>query len=371
MVYSIKYTELSSAFDAGSVQISLPGSEIKIFNTGFVSEPSCRYLFTGNDLSIKENFEFSYPVFVPAGNSNKVILLLHGLNERSWNKYLAWAYYLSVSTGSYVILFPISFHINRAPDSWKDPRSMQKYSREQSVTRGLIRSSSFANIAISCRLSDDPGRFVKSGYQTLNDIKLLVTQIRAGKHPVIPAIKAVNIFSYSIGAFLAQIMIMSDDEGYFNDSKIFMFCGGSVFSSMYGESRHIMDKLAYDKLYDYYENLFENDILSRNSLLGRITSGSMGMAFRSMISFNRFRDVREKVLKKLKERIYAIALARDKVTPASGVIETLGIDSRFEVIDFQYDYTHENPFPRLSGSAVHEVDRSFDSLMNKAARFLE
>ena len=371
MVYSIKHTELSSVFDSGSVLIPLPDSEIKIFNTNFVSEPSSKDLFTENDLSITENFEFSYPVFVPAGISNKVILLLHGLNERSWNKYLAWAYYLSVSTGSYVILFPISFHINRAPDSWKDPRSMLKYSREQSVTRGLIRNSSFANIAISCRLSDDPGRFVKSGYQTINDIKLLVNQIRTGKHPVIPAVKAVNIFSYSIGAFLAQIMIMSDDEGYFNDSKIFMFCGGSVFSSMYGESRHIMDKLAYDKLYDYYENLFENDIRRRNSLLGRIASGNMGMAFRSMISFNRFRDVREKVLKKLKDRIYAIALAQDKVTPATGVIETLGNDSRFEVIDFQYDYTHENPFPRLSGSAAYEVDRCFDRLMNKAARFLE
>jgi len=150
-----------------------------------------------------------------------------------------------------------------------------------------------------------------------------------------------------------------------------MFCGGSVFSSMYGESRHIMDKLAYDKLYDYYENLFEVEIRKRNSLLGRIASGSMGMAFRSMISFNRFSDVREKVLKKLKDRIYAIVLARDKVTPASGVIETLGNNSRFEILDFQYNYTHENPFPQLSGSAAHEVDKSFDSLINKAARFLE
>ncbi len=371
MVYSIKYTELSSAFDTGSMQISLPGSEIKIFNTGFVSEPSSRYLFTGNDLSITENFEFSYPVFVPAGVSNKVILLLHGLNERSWNKYLTWAYYLAKSTGSYVVLFPISFHINRAPASWKDPRSMQKYYRERTASSGEIRSSSFANIALSCRLSDDPGRLVKSGYQTANDIKVLVNQIRAGQHPVIPAVKTINIFSYSIGAFLSQIMIMSDDEGIFNDSKLFLFCGGSVFSSMYGESRHIMDKLAYDKLYDYYENLFEVDISKNNSLLGRIASGSLGLAFRSMISLNRFKDVREKLLKKLKDRIYAVALARDKVTPPTGVIETLGYGSHLEIIDFPFNYTHENPFPQLQGNNVHEVDKSFDSLMNKAGRFLE
>ncbi len=142
-------------------------------------------------------------------------------------------------------------------------------------------------------------------------------------------------------------MIMSDDEGIFNDSKLFFFCGGSVFSSMYGESRHIMDKLAYDKLYDYYENLFEVDISKNNSLLGRIASGSLGLAFRSMISLNRFKDVREKLLKKLKDRIYAVALARDKVTPPTGVIETLGYGSHLEIIDFPFNYTHENPFPQL------------------------
>ena len=140
MVYSIKHTELSSAFDSGSVIIPLPDSEIKIFNTNFVSEPSSKDLFTENDLSITENFEFSYPVFMPAEISDKVILLLHGLNERSWNKYLTWAYYLAMSTGSYVVLFPYLSH-KQGSRSWKDPRSLQKYYREQNVTRGKIRSS--------------------------------------------------------------------------------------------------------------------------------------------------------------------------------------------------------------------------------------
>ena len=371
MVYSIKHTQLSSAFDSGSVLIPLPDSEIKIFNTNFVSEPSSKDLFTENDLSITENFEFSYPVFMPAEISDKVILLLHGLNERSWNKYLTWAYYLAMSTGSYVVLFPISFHINRAPVSWKDPRSLQKYYREQNATRGKIRSSTFANIALSCRLSEDPGRFVKSGYQTANDIKVLINQIKTGQHPVIPAVNTINIFSYSIGAFLSQIMIMSDNEGIFNDSKLFLFCGGSVFNNMQGESRHIMDKLAYDKLYDYYENLFENDIRKSNPLLKKIASSNLGLAFRSMISLNRFRDVREKTLKKLKDRIYAIALARDKVIPPTGIIETLGYGIRLEVIDFPFNYTHENPFPQLQENDIHKVDKSFNSLMYKAARFLE
>ena len=106
-----------------------------------------------------------------------------------------------------------------------------------------------------------------------------------------------------------------------------------------------MDKLAYDKLYDYYENLFENDIRKSNPLLKKIASSNLGLAFRSMISLNRFKDVREKTLKKLKDRIYAIALARDKVIPPTGIIETLGYGIRLEVIDFPFNYNTKIPFP--------------------------
>ena len=42
------------------------------------------------DYQIAENFSFEYPVFLPAGarRFENCILLLHGLNERSWSKYL-------------------------------------------------------------------------------------------------------------------------------------------------------------------------------------------------------------------------------------------------------------------------------------------
>jgi len=36
----------------------------------------------------------------------------------------AWAYSLAELTGSYVIMFPSPFILNRSPDSWKDPRAM-------------------------------------------------------------------------------------------------------------------------------------------------------------------------------------------------------------------------------------------------------
>ncbi|MDY0098185.1 MAG: DUF6051 family protein [Bacteroidales bacterium] len=371
MHYTRKHAELISFFRPDAEQLSTTGKGPGIVYSRFVSGNFSRNFFSGDDHSIRENQSFSYPVFVPEeAGSSKVILLLHGLNERSWEKYLAWAHCLSSKTGSYVILFPISFHINRSPLSWKDPRSMLQFLKESKGIRGEARSSSFANIAISNRLSDDPRRFLKSGYQTACDIAKLVRQIKNGLHPVVPGGGHIDIFAYSIGAFLAEILVMADPEGLFRESRLFMFCGGAVFSSMNGESRLIMDKLAYDKVYNYYLNLFEAEIGRKESLISIPVSGKIGMAFRAMIDFSRYRHLREKVLYRLRDRLYAVALMKDRVIPAAGIINTLD-SGNVEVMDFPYDYTHENPFPIFSNDMSAEVDRSFDKVFDTACRFFD
>ena len=369
MSYTDQYKELARLFNPGVREITLPGSGMKIVNTSFTSEVPGD-IYSGSDFSIQENITFSYPVFVPPGRSNKVILLFHGLNERSWIKYLTWAYYLSAGTDSYVILFPISFHMNRSPVSWSDPRQMMKFLGEKSAVRGEVRSSSFANIALSNRLSDDPTRFIKSGYQTVSDVVKLMKQIRDGADPVVPADSEVNVFAYSIGAYLSEILMMADPGGYFSGSKLFMFCGGSVFGNMFGESKLIMDRDAYEKVHSYYMDQFEEDIQGKTPVLKFIASGKVGMAFRSMISFARFRDIREKALVKLRERISVIALLKDKIIPAAGIGATLGKGSRFKVLDFPYDYIHENPFPVSGRHICQAVDSSFERVFDMACRFL-
>ena len=92
--------------------------------------------------------------------------------------------------------------------------------------------SSFANIALSNRLTEDPMRFFKSGYQTSSDIIKLLSCIKNGEHEVIPKTDNFNIFAYSIGAFLAEIIMMGNPGKLFTRSKLFIFCGGSVFSNM-------------------------------------------------------------------------------------------------------------------------------------------
>ena len=364
-------TSLGSLFDPGTGEIPINGSGLRIVNTGFVSDGMPGEQFSGEDWSIKENTEFSYPVFVPASEGNKVILLLHGLNERFWDKYLAWAYYLASETGSYVILFPISFHINRAPVSWKDPRAMLRLIRERIPVMGEIRNSSFASHALSRRLADDPRRRLRSGYQTVNDIVRLITQIREGSHPVVPATDKINIFSYSIGAFLSEIMLMADPWGLFNETKVFMFCGGSVFGRMNPESKHIMDKLAFENTCRYYRDDFEEEIGNKGSLLGRLVSGPLGMAFRSMLDPGRLRLQREKSLAEICDRMFVIALAGDRVVPPEGVLETLGKGIHVDVLDFPFDYTHEKPFPILDNPKAGQVDAGFEKVFIPACRFLE
>ena len=371
MDYTVRYEELVSLFNPELPEIYVPGSGIKIFSTDFYSDTVSGDLFSGYDYSIKENIKFSYPVFVPADpGSEKAIILLHGLNERSWNKYLTWAYYLATETGSYVLLFPISFHINRSPVSWRDPRSMLGFLRELTASRGNVKNSSFANVALSNRLSDDPRRFVKSGFQTACDLVKLMQQIKQGEHRVVPPGSRVNLFAYSIGAFLAEIMMMANPEGLFSDSKLFMFCGGSVFSSMYGESKLIMDKLAYEKVYNYYMKEFEPELENNETVINYLASGNIGMAFRAMIDLARFRVERRAGFYRMKDQLYAIGMVKDSVIPVSGIKSTLDPGSNFDILDFPYGYSHENPFPVIKGYMSSRVDRSFDLVFEKACRFL-
>jgi hypothetical protein len=374
MDYSKLYYDFKSIFTNECKEISIAGSEIKIKNIGFRSEVPQSEFSNKYDTLIAENQAFTYPVFIPANKkSDKVILLLHGLNERSWVKYLVWAFYLAQNTDSYVILFPISFHINRCPSSWKDPRAMVKFMKERNSSLGNIDMSSFANFALSNRLTEDPMRFFKSGYQTTVDICKLISGIRNGEHEIIPQTCKINIFAYSIGAFLAEIIIMGNPEHQFTNSKLFIFCGGSVFSNMQGSSKLIMDSLAFSRVYNFYLNDFEEMLNKKNPLNDFFCSSQIGMVFRAMIDLGRLKSFRENILRNLKEQIHSISLLKDTVIPSKGVISTLRNSERDETVDvwdFPYVYTHENPFPVFNSSLSMKVDYWFEKVFAEAALFL-
>ena len=374
MEYTKTFNELKSIFNTENEKISIPGSDIKIHNILFHSDVPLNEFSNKNDALIPENCSFSYPVFAPVNiESTKVILLLHGLNERTWVKYLVWAYYLAKNTDSYVILFPISFHINRSPSSWKDPRAMVHFMKDRNSNLGEINMSSFANIALSNRLTEDPMRFFKSGYQTSSDIVKLLSGVRNGEHEIIPRTSDFNIFAYSIGAFLAEIILMGNPEKLFSKSKLFIFCGGSVFSNMQGSSKLIMDSLAFDRVYRYYLYDFEKTLIGKSPLVDFLCTSQIGMAFRSMIDLGRLKTFRENILTKLHDQIHSISLTKDSVIPCKGVVSTLNNLNKKDIVDvwdFPYTYTHENPFPIFDFPLSKKVDYWFERVFAEATLFL-
>jgi hypothetical protein len=374
MEYTKTYGELKSIFSIEKKKISIPGSEIEIHNLSFLSDIPSNDFLNKTDSLISENRSFSYPVFTPENKeSDKVILFLHGLNERSWVKYLVWANYLARNTGSYVILFPISFHINRSPSSWKDPRAMIPFQKDRTASLGEIGMSSFANIAISKRLTEDPMRFFKSGYQTTSDIIKLLTMVRNGEHEIIPKTRNINIFAYSIGAFLAEIIMMGNPANLFTDSKLFIFCGGSVFSNMQGSSKLIMDNLAFNRVYNYYLNEFEKTLTGKSPLVDFLQSSQIGMAFRAMIDLGRLKTFRENIFKNLRNQIRSVSLLKDTVIPAKGIISTLRVSDKKSLVDiwdFPYEYSHENPFPVFNSPLSKKVDYWFEKVFAEATLFL-
>ncbi len=372
--YTQTYEELKAAFLPAEDTSSISGSAVTIHNLKFKSTIDTNFFSSDNDVNIYENSHFSYPVFVPEDRSSKrVILLFHGLNERSWDKYLTWAYFLAKESGSYIVLFPISFHINRSPLSWRDPRSAFESFNIRKSDKGEIDKSSLANVVLSNRLSETPLRFFSSGYQTVKDVCGLVESIHDGTHKLLPKTDKVDIFAYSIGAFMAQIILMGNPRGLFDSSKLFMFCGGSVFSYMKGTSRYIMDKIAYDTVFRYFVTDFENTIRRGCNLYDFFKGDTLGLSFRSMLSLSRKKDFRENAMKRFQDRIYAISLAKDLVIPPIGVKKTLAgaciAKDMIKVMDLPYDYTHETPFPLLKNDGHVRVDNAFETIFSEAVSF--
>jgi hypothetical protein len=304
--------------------------------------------------------------------SDAFILLLHGLNERNWDKYLIWAEYLAIKTRKPVILFPIAFHINRAPSLWADPRSMKLVMDKLKTGNGDHRSLSFVNAALSKRLSEEPSRFYSSGRQTINDITQLTAEITAGNHPLFSSGAKADIFAYSIGSFLSEILLMANPLNLFSKTRLFIFCGGSIFSHMYGESRCIMDKLAYEKLFHYY--LHEWSILIKRTFdSGKFLHDDVLSAFSAMINPETYKVVRGEFFDSIKHRLSGISLQKDKVMPWDGVEACMGSDLArqcFDLLDFPYEYTHEFPFPANGRIDDASLNKSFSTVFEKATAFL-
>jgi pimeloyl-ACP methyl ester carboxylesterase len=329
------------------------------------------------DRDVSENRRFTYLILSPNGTSraSRATLLLHGLNEKTWHKYLPWAVRLVELTGNPVILFPLAFHLNRAPSAWSDPRDMMGVYRERKNLFGTLSSGSFANAALSHRVQFAPHRFLTSSFQSYYDIVDLARRVANGSIPGLTSGCKLDLFGYSIGASLATLLLMRDPGHLFSGSQAFLFCGGAVLEDANPVSRAIIDEAAYSGLTGYLSRLVTRVQQALPDDIVRPGRRSRELRlFRSLIFRKPLRGVRERAMRRINVRVRALGLDRDPVFPPAGIRRSWtgrGGSSllRLYTRDATVPYSHEKPFP---SDAMHEqeVETLFSSVFQAAAHHL-
>jgi hypothetical protein len=386
MDYTRKYFELKQLFKTINSSATIDDSaELKILQ--FTSENYWDRIFKETEGSREDmlslgmpdshftgNNHFTYPVIVPRKEKmhSKAIILLHGLNERFWDKYLPWAYYLALYTNRPVILFPLSFHMNRAPEEWSNPKVMAPFidARKKAMDTADL---TFVNLALSCRLTSEPLRFMRSGHQSAADLIQLTQQMERGEIPLFKKGTRPDFFAYSIGAFVSQILLLANPDGMFTDTRFFLFCGGSFFKDMYGVSRMIMDKAAFERINTFYTSSIDEAVLAKKTLAMFLDEYKLGKAFYSMLKEENNREFREDRFLNASKNILSLALTKDKVIPPTGIKAAFGFDVKksfnVEEMDFPFDYCHESPFPISGKMDKNIVDYWFGEVFTKVAGF--
>lgn len=328
------------------------------------------------DVFVTENKDFQYYILKPKGAlpSKKVTFLFHGFNEKNWDKYLPWGKAICERTQSAVVFFPLAFHMQRAPLQWSEKRKMFELSEQRKKKFPNIINSSLSNVAISMRLHAMPQRFIWSGVQTYYDVIQFIEDCKSGKHKLIDKDFTFNMFAYSIGGLLAEILKLSNHKNYFNHAKVALFCSGAVFNRITPVSKFIIDSEAIVALYSYLVEHFDS-FLKKDEMLNHFMSDSHfeGKVFHAMFEYQKMKNFREQLLKKAENHFYAIALKQDEVIPSYEVVNTLqganrNINIKVDEIDFDYDYSHENPFP-IKKNGFTEIDKSFQLVFDKIGDF--
>ena len=330
-----------------------------------------------SDKNVKENMKFRIPILKPAGNRSfsKAIFLMHGLNEKHWEKYLPWALHLMEETDSPVILFPIAFHMNRAPESWANPRDMMRVASERKKFVGNGAETSFVNAALSHRIQFAPHRFFSSGMQTYYDVIKFIDEIKTGGHPFLNKNCSFDFFSYSIGTTLTEVLLTSNYNNYFEDSKAFLFCGGAALDTAAPVSKTIIDSEAYTELFSWFGSLFES-VTDMSRRVKEIFFQELPEVqnFKSFLFYDKMQLFRESALRRSNGRIRELSLSKDVVFSPESTSKTLkgyngDINILTESMDFPFEYRHEDPFPLLEDQK-NSVNSSFNEVFSRASSFL-
>ncbi len=330
------------------------------------------------DIQIIDNKRFRYHVFMPENTrkTNRFILLFHGFNEKTWDKYYPWAKKLVESTGKAVVLFPIAFHMNRAPHLWSSRYEMFELSKKRQKSFPLVEHSTFSNVAISIHVHARPQRFVWSGLQTYYDVIQFMDQVKAGGHPLFEKDSKADIFAYSIGGLLGKSLMMTNTKNYFGDSKLCLFCSGAAFNRLQAASKFIIDSEGSLALYSFLIEHLDHHLKNNRRLAHYVSAEHPeGMNLMSLINYHKMIDYRENKFREMSDRIMAVGLKKDGVYPYYEIENTLrgvsgNIPIKVNILDYAFPYKHEDPFP-ANKKYRQDIDERFDQTFELMGNFLK
>jgi pimeloyl-ACP methyl ester carboxylesterase len=299
------------------------------------------------DHLIEENIRFRYPLVREAGSGqtpdrhDRVIVLLHGLNERSFSKYLPWAYQLWAGTRTPVLLLPLTFHVNRVLPGWATTQR-DIYARRSQLAgnEGAYRF----NAVMSDRLAARPERFFWGAVQSYLDLVDLARTIRSGRHPHFTPDARIDLFGFSAGGYLSLLLMLEDPEDLFNDSRGIVFASGVPTRDLNLLSPFILDLAAEIAMMRLYVKNLEK--LSNRRMRHWFETHGEGRWMKALSGLRTDRARLEARLKQISGRLLGITNLNDDVMPTGSMLNTLqGLnrDTGVAVAEFEMG-VHESPF---------------------------
>ncbi|HVN25550.1 MAG TPA: DUF6051 family protein [Syntrophorhabdales bacterium] len=280
------------------------------------------------DRNTESNECFMFPVFRPAGQTfGDCLFLGHGLNETSYLKLKYWAKALCHNLRMPVLIFPLSFHVNRRPSSWL-MRMRSLYRSRSQINEN--RCASPFNAVISHRFAEMPERFFRGALQSYCDIKDLTLLMRKGQfetmtgrgEQILAPTARINFLGYSITGYLylALVMLMGDD--LLSDSRVVLFSSCTHIRDMNPVSVLVIDEDAFRRSKQFYEGGYKEQ--ASPEFRCWLHEEETGLWFKRLFFNEGGRDRLHDATRTLSNRVLIIGDPHDEVFPLEATKANLG-----------------------------------------------
>ena len=289
-------------------------------------------LLRPDDQDEAENLAFALPLVLPrrSGPFDRAIIILHGLNESEYRKFFPWACTLA-SVGFPVVLFPMTFLVNRRPRRWMGNAETQRCLRERQAMPGNTVATRY-NTILSARLDRHPERLFLGGRQSYGDLLELVASLRHGTFTLGEAYEGrlvprqpfaegtrVDFLGYSIGGYLTVDLLLGEgDRPDLAESRAVIFAAAAPFAHANPAlnadtlSPFILDGLATQRVRQYYGSEAAAPLLDT----------PQGRWCRAIVRAEH--NVLDPPLQRFRNRLLTIGNTADTVVPPDGMVETFG-----------------------------------------------